>query len=178
MTWLGFIASHSWAVTVALAVTWLVLMLAYSPLADRLASRLVREPPKLGAFGSLQRSHGRLIVGIIVAWALGGVLEEVALRGVVLGHCETLTRWLAPGSLLLRRICLAAALGGVVHLYQGRRGALIVAQLSVLFGVPYVISGHDLWSVILCHGLYDTIAFVRFARRRSRYSDLAGGRSA
>ena len=153
-------------------------MLAYSPLADRLASRLVREPPMLGAFGALKRSRTGLIVGIVVAWALGDVLEEVALHGVVLGRCETLlSHWFAPWLAALAAICLAAALGGVIHLYQGRRGALIVAQLSVLFGVCDQRT-HDLWSVILCHGFYATIAFVRLARRRSRYSDLTGGQSA
>jgi hypothetical protein len=111
-------------------------MLAHSPLADRLASRLVREPPMLGAFGALKRSRTGLIVGIVVAWALGDVLEEVALHGVVLGRCETLlSHWFAPWLAALAAICLAAALSGVIHLYQGRRGALIVAQLSVLFGV-------------------------------------------
>ncbi len=55
---------------------------------------------------------------------------------------------------------------GLVHLYQGPRGAVIVAPLSVLF----VLSGSNLWTVILCHGLYDTVAFVRFARGKSKYS--------
>jgi len=36
----------------------------------------------------------------------------------------------------------------------------------------FVISGHNLWTVILCHGLYDTIAFIRFATGKSRYSKL------
>ena len=66
----------------------------------------------------------------------------------------------------------AAAGAGIVHLYQGPRGALIVAQLSVLFGLVNVLSGHDLWSVILCHGAYDTIAFVRFARGKSKYAGM------
>jgi len=52
--------------------------------------------------------------------------------------------------------------------YQGLRAAIIITQLSVLF----VVSGYNLWTVILCHGLYATIAFVRFARQESRYSKL------
>jgi hypothetical protein len=47
-----------------------------------------------------------------------------------------------------------------------------VTQLSVLFGVPFVISGENLWTVVLCHGLYDTVAFIRFANRSSKYSNL------
>jgi len=40
------------------------------------------------------------------------------------------------------------------------------------FGVLFVVSGYNLWTVMLCHGLYDTIAFVRFANKKSKYSDL------
>lgn len=60
----------------------------------------------------------------------------------------------------------------VIHLCQGMRAAFIVTQLSVLFGVPFVISGENLWTVVLCHGLYDTVAFIRFANRSSKYSNL------
>jgi len=33
-----------------------------------------------------------------------------------------------------------------------------------------VVAGYNLWAVILCHGFYDTIAFVRFATGKSKYS--------
>jgi len=69
-------------------------------------------------------------------------------------------------------IVVAAAVAFVLHLYQGRRAAFIVAQLSVLFGLLFVVSGHNLWTVILCHGLYDTVAFIRFGLRKSKYSRL------
>jgi hypothetical protein len=29
-----------------------------------------------------------------------------------------------------------------------------------------------LWAVMVCHGMYDTIAFVRFATKKSKYSYL------
>ncbi len=163
----------SWLLTVIFAAGWLALMLAYSPIADRIASRLVSQPPKLDAFRATQRSTGALIAGIIVAWILGGFLEEILLRGIVL---QTVNEFLndrmnsVPAAALA--ILAAAVLAGVVHLYQSRRGALIIAQLSVLFGLLYVLSGYNLWTVILCHGMYDTIAFIRFARRKSRYSNL------
>jgi uncharacterized protein len=162
----------SWLLTVILAVCWLALMLAYSPVADRLASRLASQPPKLDAFRATQRSTAALVAGIVVAWILGGFLEEILLRGMILQAVEEflgdrMKAALAAGL----AIVAAAAVAAVIHLYQGRRGALIIAQLSVLFGLLYVLSGHNLWAVILCHGMYDTIAFIRFARRKSRYAD-------
>lgn len=64
---------------------------------------------------------------------------------------------------------VAAAGVGVIHLYQGLRAAIIVTR-SMLFGLLFVLSGHDLWAVILCPGLDDTIAFIRFANKTSKYS--------
>jgi hypothetical protein len=164
---------HAWISTLGFAVGGLVVMLAYSPIADALASRLVRTPPTLGAFRALQQSPVRLAIGIVVAWALGGVLEELVFRGVVLNGVEALAsgRLVGPAA-AVAAICAAAAGAGVIHLYQGPRAALIITQLSVLFGLVFVLSGHDLLAVILCHGLYDTIAFVRFGLGKSKYAKL------
>jgi hypothetical protein len=41
-----------------------------------------------------------------------------------------------------------------------------------MLGVVYLVAGQDLLAVILCHGAFDTIAFIRFARGTSRYAHL------
>lgn len=170
---LGLSPSVSWFQTVALALAGLAVMLAHSPLADKLATRLVQKPPALNAFRALQQSRAKLIAGIVLAWILGGFLEELILRGIILQSIETrLSGWMVRPLAVAIAICAAALLAFVVHLYQGLRAALIITQLSILFGLLFVISGHNLWSVILCHGLYDTIAFVRFANKQSRYSQV------
>jgi membrane protease YdiL (CAAX protease family) len=170
---LGLAPAHSWAVTVGFSLLWLALMIAYTPVADRLASVTIEEPPKLGAFRAVQRSRTGLVAGIVIAWVVGGFLEEFLLRGIVLRFTASfLEEWLSAPLAATIAILAAATLATFAHLYQGRRGALIVGQLSVLFGILYVISGYDLWAVVLCHGTYDTIAFVRFARGTSRYSRL------
>ncbi|MGO9606883.1 MAG: lysostaphin resistance A-like protein [Candidatus Binataceae bacterium] len=170
---LGLDASGSWLWTIGFAVAWLALMLAYSPLADRLATRWVDKPPTLDTFRALQQSRIKLLLGIVVAWILGGFLEELVFRGILLQSIEALaSAWLAAPMANGVAVCAAAAGAGVIHLYQGLRAAIIIMQLSVLFGVLFVLSGYNLWAVILCHGLYDTIAFVRFANKKSSYSRL------
>jgi uncharacterized protein len=170
---LGLNPPASWLSTVAFALAGLALMLAYSPLADKLATRLVQKPPTLGAFRALQQSRAKLIAGIVLAWILGGFLEEVILRGIILQSIEArLSPLIAKPLAAAVAICAAALVAFLIHLYQGLRAALIITQLSVLLGCLFVISGHNLWSAILCHGLYDTIAFVRFANKQSRYSKL------
>lgn len=148
-------------------------MLSYSPLADRLATRLVAKPPTLGAFRALQQSRVKLLLGIVVAWILGGFLEEVIFRGIILQSIRAMmSAWLSTPVATVIAVSAAAGGAGVLHLYQGLRAAIIITQLSVLFGVLFVISGYNLWAVILCHGLYDTIAFIRFANKKSSYSEL------
>jgi membrane protease YdiL (CAAX protease family) len=148
-------------------------MLAYSPLADRLATRWVDKPPNLESFRAIQQSKAKLIAGIVVAWLLGGIVEEVVFRGMVLKSAEfLLVEWLTKPIATGVAVCIAAMGAGLIHFYQGLRAVVIITQLSVLFGVLFVVSGYNLWAVMLCHGLYDTIAFVRFANKKSKYSRL------
>ena len=145
-------------------------------LADRLAGRWFASPPNLAAFRGLQHSRAKLAAGIAAAWLLGGLLEELVARGIVLQSVEAgLTGWLGTPAAAVVAICVAAAGAGLVHSYQGPRAVVITAQLSVLLGILFVASGRNLWAVILCHGLYDTIAFIRFANRQSRYSHFDQG---
>jgi uncharacterized protein len=176
---LGLLPDVTLPKTIALVVVWLALMLAYSPVADRIATRMFAAPPTLRAFRALQESRAKLVAGIVVAWVLGGLLEELVFRGIILKAIEAeASRWIAGPVAALIAICVAAAGAGVMHLYQGPRAAVIITQLSILFGVLFVISGYNLWAVILCHGLYDTIAFIRFANKKSKYSDLDSDRDA
>jgi hypothetical protein len=157
-----------------LTLVWLLLMLALSPLADRIATALVAAPPNLGAFKAIQQSRTKLLIGIAVAWLLGGLLEELVFRGLVLRAVEAGAMAWLPAPAATGVAIGAAALGArVIHLYQGPRAALIILQLSMLFGLLFVLSGYNLWSVVVCHGLYDTVAFIRFAMGRSKYSKPA-----
>jgi uncharacterized protein len=173
-TELGLSPGSSWIPTVLFAIVWLGLMLAYSPVADGIASRLIAKPPTLKTFRAIQQSKTRLVAGIVAAWALGGFLEELVFRGIVLKSIAAILTASVVGPIAAGMAVVAAALGaGIIHLYQGNRAALIITQLSVLFGVLFVFSGYNLWAVILCHGLYDTVAFIRFALGKSKYSDLS-----
>jgi membrane protease YdiL (CAAX protease family) len=159
--------------TTAGAVVWALLMLALTPVADAIASRWIEKPPTLGAFRGLQQSRLKLAIGIVIAWILGAFLEELAFRGVVQQWLEQDLAAALPVPAATAVAVLLAAIGaGVLHLYQGLRAAVIITQLSVLFGVLFVLSGRNLWGVFLCHGLYDTVAFIRFANKQSKYSQL------
>jgi membrane protease YdiL (CAAX protease family) len=170
---LGLGIAISWLPTIGFALAWLGLMVAYSPVADRLATHWVDKPPMLETFRGIQQSKGKLVAGIAAAWLLGGILEELIARGIVLNSIESLlSPWLLEPAASGVAVCIAALGAGILHLYQGPRAMVVITQLSVLFGVLFVASGHNLWTVMLCHGLYDTIAFVRFFYKKSKYSNL------
>ena len=171
LAWSAIInATPSWPATAG-AIAWAVAMLALTPVADWIASRWIRKPPTLDVFRQLQQSKTKLIIGIVIAWVLGAFLEELVFRGVVQQGIEQGLAASLPSPVATVVAIVVAAIGaGVLHLYQGLRAAVIITQLSVLFGVLFVLSGRNLWSVFLCHGIYDTVAFIRFANRQSRYS--------
>jgi membrane protease YdiL (CAAX protease family) len=170
---LGLGPPKSWLTTILFALVGLAVMIAYSPLADRLASRWFIKPPTLQAFGAIQQSLPKLIAGILAAWVLGGFLEELVARGIVLNSLEAvLTPSLSAPVAAGIAICVAAAGAGMMHFYQGPRAMAIITQISILFGILFVVSGHNLWAVVICHGLYDTIAFVRFATKKSKYANM------
>lgn len=170
---IGLSRPISWLSTIGFSLIGLGVIIAYSPLADRLATRWFEKPPNLEAFGAIQQSKIKLIAGIVAAWILGGILEELIARGIVLNSIEALfTPWLAKPVAVGVAICIAALGAGFMHYYQGSRAMVIITQISILFGILFVVSGYNLWVVILCHGLYDTIAFVRFANKKSKYSNL------
>ena len=170
---LGLSTANSWLMMLGFAIVWCGLMFAYSPVADWIATRMAAEPPTLKTFRAIQESRTKLIAGIVVAWALGGILEELVFRGIVLKSVESLlSGWMSEPLAVAVAICAAANGAGIIHLYQGPRGVIIIAQLSVLFGLLFALSGFNLWPVIICHGLYDTVAFIRFANKKSKYSNL------
>ncbi len=170
---LGLGAPESWLKTIGFALAGLVVTVAYSPLADRIASQWFKKPPTLDSFRLIQRSALKLVMGIIVAWVLGAILEELIARGVVLKTIESLlVPWMVFPIAAGIAVCLSALGAGVLHFYQGSKAVVIITQISLLFGILFVVSGFNLWAVIICHGLYDTIAFIRFATKKSKYSKV------
>jgi len=169
----GLALPSSWSVAIAWAAAWTALMLAYSPFADWMATKLFVAPPTLGAFRAIQGIEGQTLDRIVVAWLLGGFLEELVFRGIVLRAIELGLAPLAPHVIATSAAVVVAAIGAaLVHWHEGPRAMVIIMQLSVLFGVLFVVSGHDLWAAMICHGSYDTIAFIRFASGKSRYAKL------
>jgi membrane protease YdiL (CAAX protease family) len=133
----------------------------------------VQATPNLKAFRALQKSMLNLVIGIVIAWILGAFLEEWIFRGMALRLVEGSLSASIQTPFATAAAILVAALGATAfHYYQGTRAMLIIGQLSILFGILYVLADRNLWTNVLCHGFYDTIAFIRFAYKASKYSQF------
>ena len=55
-------------------------------------------------------------------------------------------------------------------------GSDAAAIYHALSPEAFGLGAPDSWLSMLCHGPYDTIAFIRFANRKSKYSNLADDR--
>lgn len=96
----GLTLPSSWFVTIGWAAAWTALMLAYSPFADWMATKLFVAPPTLGPFHAIQESRVKLLIGIVVAWLLGGFLEEL-----VFSRRRAESRRIGPGAACVALDC-------------------------------------------------------------------------
>ncbi|MCA9098036.1 MAG: CPBP family intramembrane metalloprotease, partial [Planctomycetaceae bacterium] len=55
---------------------------------------------------------------------------------------------------------VTSILVGIGHAYQGLTGMILTAVIGFGFGLVYLANKRNLWSSILTHGFYDTIAFL------------------
>ena len=53
-----------------------------------------------------------------------------------------------------------AALFATLHLYQGTFGFVTAGLFALLFGVAYLVTGRNLWPLILAHGTWNSIGIA------------------
>jgi len=119
--------------------------------------------PNLEAFAVLRGNIAALAGGLVIAWIFGAFIEELLFRGFLL---NTLYKVLAKeGSLQWFTwsvaIFITSVFVGIGHSYQGIVGMVGTGFIAVGFSIIYLLNRRNLWSCILAHGLYDTVAFIQ-----------------
>jgi hypothetical protein len=92
-----------------------------------------------------------LLFLIPVSWGSAAFGEELLLRGFLLHRFTSLLG--SAGGVLLQ--ALVFALG---HAYQGVTGVVNLFVVGLILGYVYLRGGHNLWPVIVAHGLIDTLS--------------------
>ncbi|MEO7191924.1 MAG: CPBP family intramembrane glutamic endopeptidase [Vicinamibacterales bacterium] len=99
------------------------------------------------------------------AWTLAAFGEEMVFRGYMINRLRDLVGDTPIG----RAIAIAAssALFGLAHGYQGLAGMIATGTIGSILALLYFASRRNLWAVIVCHAIVDTIALsaLYFDRR-------------
>lgn len=121
------------------------------------AVRLTGTPLDLSALG--EAGDGRaLATWMLQAWSLAAVGEEMVFRGYLIGRITDLvgsTRIGVSGALATSSLAF-----GLAHAYQGSAGVVATATVGCFMGLLYLYSGRNLWTVILCHAMVDSVGLL------------------
>jgi len=152
---IGLKKPASWLRTIVLGVVMAAILFAAIYFSEKAGFRR-----DLSKFQAIQGNLELTIYGVCYAFIGAGLYEEFMFRGFLmqgLAMCFGASRgaWIAA-------CIIQGALFGAAHAYQNPLGIAITGTLGVLLGIIVLVSGRNLWLVIIGHGLYDASRFVLF----------------
>ena len=154
----GLSRPQSWWKTVALAViTAAILLLSSELLVEPLAHRVWPEPEQVSnVIESGASGWKQALLGLAIVWTFAAFGEELSYRGYLLTRgADTLGR-LKLG--YFAAMILVSVLFGFGHYYKGPSGVLDSTYSGFVLGGVFLLSGRNLWTPILTHGIADTVA--------------------
>jgi membrane protease YdiL (CAAX protease family) len=160
---IGFSPQENWkqTLTLGLALGAGIALLA-SLLIDPFAEKLTGIPHDISIVDSVRGNLKALLVTILLIWVTVAFMEEILFRGFLMTElANVLGRSTAA---LTVNILLTALVFGLAHWYQGKSGVISTGIISILISLIFVLSGFNLWLVILVHGFIDTIALALIYR--------------
>ena len=125
---------------------------------EPLVARLTGDLPDVRQFAPLIGNTFFLFLSIIVSWTLAAFGEELVFRGYFMNRVVDLVGSTRVGWLI--SLIVVSILFGIVHLYQGTSGIIVVSLTGMLLGSLYLVTGRNLWLPIIVHGVNDTVAFI------------------
>lgn len=162
-TWkdLGLSTPRNWLFTIVKAlgislVIFGIVALIINPILNVISSL---EPRDMSIFEHLTRNLPNLIINIIFMLITAGILEELLWRGYLLNRLmdvqgkDTKIAWVIV-------LFISALIFGLAHAYQGTYGMIKTGLIGFIFSVAYLVSGKNLWPLILSHMLIDSLDFI------------------
>src|SRR6516165_8315095 len=154
----GLIRPHSCWRLVALAIlAAAVLLLGSELVVAPLAHRIWPEPEHVSNVIESGASGWRqALVSLLIVWTFASFGEELSYRGYLLTRASEVlgrsnaTYWAA--------MIVISVLFGFGHYYKGPSGVLDSTYSGFVLGAVFLLSGRNLWTPILAHGVADTVA--------------------
>jgi membrane protease YdiL (CAAX protease family) len=156
---LGFRRPKSWAriVQIAVAAAALRIVLAHYVI-DPFTGHFW--PPAKAPAG-VDEIAGNIKLALLylpIIWGFAAFGEEIAYRGYLLNRAaecvgrSALAYWAG--------VIVVAVLFGYGHYYKGPAGIVDSSIAGLILGSAYLLSGRNLWTSILAHGLIDTFGLL------------------
>jgi membrane protease YdiL (CAAX protease family) len=133
----------------ALLVTWVI-----TPLSD--AEHWARM--SLSRFSGLPGNTLSLVGWLAIAWTTAAIGEEILFRGFLLTKIAAALG--GSRTAIGAAVMAQAVLFGVGHTYMGLRGVLTSGSVGLIYGIVYLLNGRNLVSLILTHGLTDSLSLI------------------
>ena len=114
----------------------------------------------LSKFKPVEGNLALAVLGVFYGFIGAGFYEEFTFRGFLMQGLAMIFGG-SRGAWIVA--CIAqGALFGLAHAYQNPLGIAITGTLGILMGFLVLVSGRNLWPVIIGHGLFDASRFVLF----------------
>lgn len=154
----GLTRPKSWGKTVLLAVAAAaVLQLGGTFVVEPLAARVWPEPEHMSSLLKAPAFNWKLALRSLgIVWVFAGFGEELGYRGYLLTRAADLGN--RSRLSYAAAVLYVAVLFGFGHFYKGPAGVVDSAYSGLVLGAVYLLSGRNLWTAILTHGLSDTVA--------------------
>jgi len=113
---------------------------------------LERHDPVIGNFSVY------LVRLVVISWGSAAFLEEMVARAFLINRFSRAfgnTRYAVIGAVLLQGFFF-----GLAHPSQGFAGMLQTGVIGLVFGYLYIRYQRNLWSLIIAHGIIDSISFT------------------
>jgi uncharacterized protein len=95
---------------------------------------------------------------LVQAWTLAALGEEMVFRGYIMQRVVDLVGETRIGWSLA--LVASSAMFGIAHRYQGWAGVIMTAGIGGLLGLLFLSRGRNLWVVVICHAVVDTVGLL------------------
>ena len=133
-------------------------LLVMQRITDFAVQLLQLDRPDRGVFDHIHGNTWAYIGWLLLAIGVGGFAEEVVMRGYLMTRLTEILGGTRVG--LVGALVLQAVLFGAGHAYVGTAGFVSGTLTALMFGAFYLISGRNLWPVIIVHAVWDILGLT------------------
>lgn len=110
-------------------------------------------------WGDIEGNLQIYLLWLAIVWTSAAFGEEMFFRGFLITRLEAVFRGIPLAPVL--SVLIPALIFGYGHFYyQGWSGLVMTGVIGLIFGSFFLIYKHNLWPLIIFHGLFDTLGMT------------------